>query len=59
MDHPGPRPDPSGARQPPGWLPPTAIGAATLPPEEPVRRRVIRQPGILAAIRRLLDRVLS
>ncbi len=52
-----PTPDPHGALQPPNRLPPTAVGTAMLPPEEPARARSREQSGLTSAIRRMLERV--
>lgn len=54
-----PTPDPHGALQPPNRLPPTAVGTAMLPPEEPARPRAARPSGLVGAIRRALTQVLD
>lgn len=61
MPHPAPTPDPSGARQPPGRVPPTAV--ATLsplpPPVPPGRPRVGRRGGLLGMFQRLAGQALD
>jgi len=52
-----PVPAPDGSLQPPGRLPPTAVGTAMLPPPEPVRSRRREPRGLLGAIRRTMEQI--
>lgn len=52
-----PTPDPHGALEPPDRRPPTAVGTAMLPPEEPAGARTREPSGLAGAIRRMLERV--
>lgn len=54
-----PIPDPAGALGPPGRLPPTAVGAGTLPPDEPVSRTPRIKRSVLAALRDTIIRALG
>lgn len=57
MPDPSPIPDPHGSMQPPGRVPPLAVGTAMLPPPEPMRDRPSEVRGLVGAIRRTLERV--